>query len=496
MAPARRSYLRGGTRAPWRWPFPAAQSSAAFTLESPQREGSYLRFRVEYPTRAPHEVELPGNVATIGRDPTSDLVLNDPKCSRRHAVIESSAEGITIRDSGSANGVFVNGRKTERSRLRDGDVVKLGDVVITLLPEPVPGTVVMEYADERAGGAGRDRAGDPELTEPDVSHSDLPAPALRVRPTPAAFGSIPDASAEEAWDEAEARSASAGRARPLTVTVLVALWALSVPLYMIAGVAVSWEARGGARAALVAAGFGLAVFAAVMAVGLWQGRRWGYLAQVGVAGVGLFLCPFSLASVAVLAYMLRPAIRWHFSVDSGREPEGVGQAEAIFAGAIVGAVVLGALLTAGLTFLARTARTVTGGPGRLLVLTPAAETAAVTQLRTLAAAQEAFHSVCNTGYGDLRGLRQPGTVIADYPAGGPAFLRSPAFDSPERDGYRYVLDVEEEMPPSPGCPSRRYRRYVYSATAMGAGRSLAVGPDGVVRAAEGRRATLDDPPAR
>ena len=48
-------------------------------------------------------------MATVGRDPSSDLVLNDPKCSRRHAVIEAGAEGITIRDSGSANGVFVNG---------------------------------------------------------------------------------------------------------------------------------------------------------------------------------------------------------------------------------------------------------------------------------------------------------------------------------------------------------------------------------------------------
>ncbi|HZM50413.1 MAG TPA: hypothetical protein VFE68_07985, partial [Vicinamibacteria bacterium] len=113
----------------------------------------------------------------------------------------------------------------------------------------------------------------------------------------------------------------------------------------------------------------------------------------------------------------------------------------------------------------------------------------------LAAAEDAFHAVCNTGYADLQGLLQPGTVIPDYPADGPAFLRGPAFETTERDGYRYVLTVEDEMPRSAGCPTRRFRRFLYAATPLAAGRSLAVGPDGVVRAAEGRPAQPDDPPA-
>ena len=48
----------------------------------------------EYPSDLRYTQEhewarLEGNVATVGRDPSSDLVLNDPKCSRRHAVIEA-----------------------------------------------------------------------------------------------------------------------------------------------------------------------------------------------------------------------------------------------------------------------------------------------------------------------------------------------------------------------------------------------------------------------
>ena len=124
----------------------------------------------------------------------------------------------------------------------------------------------------------------------------------------------------------------------------------------------------------------------------------------------------------------------------------------MFAGALVAAVVLGVLLTAGLTLLARTARTVAGARGgRMLVRTPAEERRASAQLTALAAAEDAFHSVCNTGYGDLEGLLQPGTVITDYPADGPAFLRGPAFETAERDGYRYTLTVEDEMPPPPAA---------------------------------------------
>ena len=450
-----------------------------------------LRFRVEYPTGAAHEVELPGNVATIGRDPSSDLVLNDPKCSRRHAVIESGPDGITVRDSGSANGVFVNGRKSERSRIREGDVLKLGDVLVTLLPDPASGTVVMADLDGFGVRPPSASALDAERTVPEVPESELPAPARR-RPPVSALGAANAAVADVPLDAAEIPPRAAGQPRPLTVTVLLALWALSVPLYAIGAVALSWNERGMGRAAVVAAGLLLAVFSAAMAAGTWQGHRWAYLAQIAVAVIGLLVCPFTLASIAVLVYMLRPAVRWHFSDRREHEPAGAGQSEALFAGALVAAVILGVILTGALTLLARTART---GGRTFLGGTAADEALALDQLKAVAAAEDAFHSVCNTGYGDLKALLDPASVIRDYRADGPAFLRGAAFDQPERDGYRFALAVSQEMPQAPGCPSRRFRRFVYSATPVGRGRSLAVSSDGVVRAAQGRPATLDDAPA-
>ena len=64
----------------------------------------------------------------------------------------------------------------------------------------------------------------------------------------------------------------------------------------------------------------------------------------------------------------------------------------------------------------------------------------------------------------------------------------------EAGGYRFQMSTAE---PAADCPSRAFRRYAYTAAPQrGVGRYLLVGPDGVVRAAEGRPARMDDPPAR
>jgi FHA domain-containing protein len=426
----------------------------------------------------------------VGRDPSSDLVLNDPKCSRQHAVIEVAGGDIVIRDNGSANGILVNGAKAERARLREGDIVKLGDVVISLVSDS-PGTLVVGDLDFRPSPRPAGYALD--ATAPEVPASEIPRPAIRKPPV---LGAV-RATREVATDATPASSGVAGQAsggRPLTVTVLVALWGLSVPLYAIAGAVLSSHTTGGLRVVLFAAGIALASLAGAMAAGLWLGRRWAYVAQIATGAVGVFFCPFTLASIAVLIYMLRPSVQWHFSAGQEKEPDGGRGAEPMFAGAMIAAVVLGVLVTAALTFFAGRARTVAGAGGaRGFMRSSSAERGAVAQLTALATAEEAFHSVCNTGYGDLEALRQPATVIPDYVAGGPAFLRDAAFDRPERDGYRYTLKVEDQMPPAPGCPTRRFRRFFYSAAPTGDGRWLAVGSDGVVRAAEARPATPDDP---
>jgi pSer/pThr/pTyr-binding forkhead associated (FHA) protein len=66
---------------------------------------------------------------TIGRAGDNAVVLaRDDFASARHARVEAQRDGLWIIDLGSTNGTFVNGDRIDgRRRLRDGDVVRVGD---------------------------------------------------------------------------------------------------------------------------------------------------------------------------------------------------------------------------------------------------------------------------------------------------------------------------------------------------------------------------------
>ena len=70
--------------------------------------------------------ELNGTVR-VGRSDESDVALSDPSVSRAHAIIETEGDSPSVRDLGSTNGTFVNGRRVKREALRDGDDVRFGN---------------------------------------------------------------------------------------------------------------------------------------------------------------------------------------------------------------------------------------------------------------------------------------------------------------------------------------------------------------------------------
>ncbi len=63
---------------------------------------------------------------TVGRNPDNHLVIDDSTVSGQHAVIEVTPEGGLIRDLGSTNGVFVNGKRVTESLLKEGDGILIG----------------------------------------------------------------------------------------------------------------------------------------------------------------------------------------------------------------------------------------------------------------------------------------------------------------------------------------------------------------------------------
>ena len=72
---------------------------------------------------------LDGPTATLGRSRDCDCVIDDQNVSRRHAELRRNSSGDwQIVDLGSTNGVKVNGRRVDTSRLAPGDDVSLGTI--------------------------------------------------------------------------------------------------------------------------------------------------------------------------------------------------------------------------------------------------------------------------------------------------------------------------------------------------------------------------------
>jgi hypothetical protein len=94
-------------------PIPAWSSQAWLTIEG----------------RPDGTVPLAGQTIRIGRHEDNDIRLTDSSVHRYHAVIERTPEEefiITDLSGDAGNGVRVNGERTARARLADGDVIELG----------------------------------------------------------------------------------------------------------------------------------------------------------------------------------------------------------------------------------------------------------------------------------------------------------------------------------------------------------------------------------
>jgi hypothetical protein len=70
----------------------------------------------------------------LGRERDNDLTLTDPRVSRYHAWIELVESEWTIRDGGSANGTFVNGKRVSVRPLKADDRITIGDTELAFQP--------------------------------------------------------------------------------------------------------------------------------------------------------------------------------------------------------------------------------------------------------------------------------------------------------------------------------------------------------------------------
>ena len=94
-----------------------------------------LILKIHTGSRAGEVVVLDSGRAVIGRQ-DAEIELDDPKLSRKHAVIEAiSRENIFLRDLASTNGTLLNGTPVSSKKLRSGDVIQVGGTEIEFLWE-------------------------------------------------------------------------------------------------------------------------------------------------------------------------------------------------------------------------------------------------------------------------------------------------------------------------------------------------------------------------
>lgn len=70
---------------------------------------------------------VPGQCLTIGRESTNRIVVQDDRCSRRHAEVFFATDGWVVRDLGSSNGTLVNKNEiTGQTTLEEGHAILIG----------------------------------------------------------------------------------------------------------------------------------------------------------------------------------------------------------------------------------------------------------------------------------------------------------------------------------------------------------------------------------
>ncbi|MQY37616.1 ABC transporter ATP-binding/permease protein [Streptomyces sp. RB17] len=89
-------------------------------------------------------VMSPGRDYHVGRDPLSDIVLDDARVSWHHAVLRCDHDRWTLTDQHSTNGTYADGRRIDAWGVRPGSVIRFGNptdgprAVPAGAPQPAP----------------------------------------------------------------------------------------------------------------------------------------------------------------------------------------------------------------------------------------------------------------------------------------------------------------------------------------------------------------------
>ncbi|HEX5360239.1 MAG TPA: FHA domain-containing protein [Fluviicoccus sp.] len=134
----------------------------------------------------------------VGRDPHCDIVVGGAHVSRRHAEFSIRSGQLWLKDLGSSNGSFINGKRHEEVQLKNGDEVRLDAMTFKIVGPTEPVVVENDFEEEAERTQFRPVAGAAKATAqpqaaPARSSSPSPSPLPQhSAPKPAAPAPAPE----------------------------------------------------------------------------------------------------------------------------------------------------------------------------------------------------------------------------------------------------------------------------------------------------------------
>ncbi|MDE0838056.1 MAG: FHA domain-containing protein [Kiritimatiellae bacterium] len=86
-------------------------------------------------TKQEHDLKLGTQPVFIGRDPNSDIVLDDERVTRAHCEIRHWGGAYVVKDLKSKNGTFLNDEPIDVAIIGPLDIIKVGPYLLTVFDE-------------------------------------------------------------------------------------------------------------------------------------------------------------------------------------------------------------------------------------------------------------------------------------------------------------------------------------------------------------------------
>jgi hypothetical protein len=98
-------------------------------------------------------LELKPGLNHLGRNAGNELVIEDATISGQHCEITLEDSVVKVRDLNSTNGTFVAGKRIKEAQLQAGQILKVGDVEMSLETNPIAITIPDVNFAEKTGSA-------------------------------------------------------------------------------------------------------------------------------------------------------------------------------------------------------------------------------------------------------------------------------------------------------------------------------------------------------